>query len=152
VALQTVRNHYATKEELFVAAAERISESIETVRWGVQPGDIDGALSTLIDDYDRTGDSIIRMLAVEERVPVLQPYLATGRRQHQDWVTHVFPAALHGLRGRARARRVAQLVVTTDVYTWKLLRRDKGLGREQTLTAMRELVLALHDRLLRETE
>jgi hypothetical protein len=83
---------------------------------------------------------------------VVQPHLATGRRKHQEWVTHVFPAALDGLRGRARARRVAQLVVATDVYTWKLLRRDKGLGREQTLTAMRELVLALHDRLPGGTE
>ena len=145
VALQTVRNHYATKEELFVAAAERISESIETVRWGVEADDIDGALSTLMDDYERTGDSTLRMLAVEERVPVVQPHIATGRRKHQEWVTHVFPAALQGLRGAARSRRVAQLVVATDVYCWKLLRRDKGLDREQTLTAMRELVLALHD-------
>jgi AcrR family transcriptional regulator len=152
VALQTVRNHYATKEELFVAAAERISESIETARFAVKPGDIDDALDTLIDDYERTGDSTIRMLAVEERVPVVQPLIATGRRKHQEWVTHIFPAALHGLRGRARSRRVAQLVAATDVYTWKLLRRDKGLDREQTLTAMRELVVALHNQLPGGTE
>ena len=145
VALQTVRNHYATKEELFVAAAELISKSIDTVRWAVEPGDIDGALSTLMDDYERTGDSTMRMLAVEERVPVVQPQIATGRRKHQEWVKHVFPSALKGLRGSARSRRVAQLVVATDVYCWKLLRRDKGLSREQTRTAIRELVLALHD-------
>lgn len=145
VALQTVRNHFATKEELFLAAAERISASIETVRWAVEPGDIDGALSTLMDDYERSGDSILRMLAVEERVPVVQPMVANGRRQHQEWVALVFPAALKGLRGRARSRRVAQLVAATDVYCWKLLRRDQGLDREQTLIAMRELILALHD-------
>jgi AcrR family transcriptional regulator len=152
VALQTVRNHYATKEELFVAAAERISESIETARFAVKPGDIDGALDTLIDDYEHTGDSTIRMLAVEERVPVVQPHIATGRRKHQEWVTHIFPAAIQGLRGRARSRRVAQLVAATDVYTWKLFRRDKGLDREQTLTAMRELVVALHNQLPGGTE
>jgi AcrR family transcriptional regulator len=145
VALQTVRNHFATKEELFVAAAERISESIETVRWGVEPGDIDGAVSTLMDDYERTGDSILRMLAVEERVPVVQPVVASGRRQHREWVALCFPSALKGLRGRARSRRVAQLMMATDVYCWKLLRRDQGLDREQTFAAMRELVLALHD-------
>lgn len=145
VALQTVRNHYPTKEELFAAAAERISEEIETVRWRAQPGDIDGALATLIADYERTGDSIIRMLAVEERVPVVQPHLAAGRAKHEQWVARVFPAALEGLRGRARSRRVAQLVLATDAYCWKLLRRDKGLDRAQTLTAMRELVVALHD-------
>jgi hypothetical protein len=49
------------------------------------------------------------------------------------------------LRGKARSRRVAQLVVVTDVYAWKLLRHDKGLDRDQTIVAMRELVLALHN-------
>jgi hypothetical protein len=48
------------------------------------------------------------------------------------------------LRGVDRKRRVAQLVVATDVFTWKLLRRDKGLSRDQTITAIRELVEALH--------
>jgi AcrR family transcriptional regulator len=144
VALQTVRNHFATKEELFAAAAERISEGIETVRWGVEPGDIEGAISTLMEDYERTGDSIMRMLAVEERVPVVKPLVQRGRGQHREWVSRIFPSALKGLRGRARSRRIAQLVMATDVYCWKLLRRDQGLDREQTSTAMRELVLALH--------
>ena len=68
-----------------------------------------------------------------------------GRRGHQDWVERVFAGALTGLRGVARKRRVAQLVAATDVYTWKLLRRDKELSREQTITAIRELLEALHD-------
>ncbi len=67
-----------------------------------------------------------------------------GRAGHQAWVEQMFPAALAGLRGKARARRIAQLVAVTDVYSWKLLRRDKGLDRDQTITAMRELVAALH--------
>lgn len=144
VALQTVRNHFPTKEDLFLAASEQISARIESLRWAVEPGDIDGALATLLDDYERTGDFIMRLLAIEERVAVVQPHLALGRRGHQAWVEHVFAEALKGLRGKARSRRVAQLVVATDVYCWKLLRRDKELDREQTITAMRELVLALH--------
>jgi len=31
-------------------------------------------------------------------------------------------------------------VAVTDVYTWKLLRRDRGLGRAQAETAIRELL------------
>jgi hypothetical protein len=111
----------------------------------VEPGDIDGTISTLMEDYERTGDFIMRMLAVEERVPVVKPLVQRGRSQHREWVTRTFPSALKGLRGRARSRRVAQLVMATDVYCWKLLRRDQGLDREQTSTAMRELVLALHN-------
>jgi AcrR family transcriptional regulator len=145
VALQTVRNHFPTKEALFSAALERFSAGIQSVRSTVAPGDVDSAVSTLVDDYERTGDATLRMLAVEERVPVVGPHMVSGRAGHQAWVEHVFTGALSGLRGRARSRRIAQLVVVTDVYAWKLLRRDKGLDRDQTVAAMRELVLALHN-------
>ena len=145
VALQTVLNHFPTKEELCAAANERLARSIESARFTVEPGDVAGAIKTLVDDYERTGDANLRMLAVEERVPAIQPWIALGRKGHQAWVEQVFAAALEGLDGRRRVRRLAQLVVATDVYTWKLLRRDKGLSRTETVTAMRELVLALHE-------
>jgi AcrR family transcriptional regulator len=144
VALQTLVNHFGSKEALFAAAAERISDAISTLRWTVAAGDLEGAATTLVDDYEQTGDFTLRTLAIEERAPVVQPLIARGRRGHQEWVEHVFAAALTGLRGVDRKRRVAQLVVATDVFTWKLLRRDKGLSRDQTITAIRELVEALH--------
>jgi len=144
VALQTLVNHFGTKEALFAAAAERISETIATLRGGVVAGDVAGAATTVVDDYDRTGDYALRLLAIEDRVPAVRPVIARGRRGHQGWVEHVFAAALEGRRGADRKRRAAQLVVATDVYTWKLLRRDKRLSREQTITAIRELVEALH--------
>jgi AcrR family transcriptional regulator len=144
VALQTVVNHFGTKEALYGAAVEQISNAIEARRYDVEPGDVEGAVAALIDDYDGTGDFTLRALAEEGRVAVVGPGLARGRRGHQEWVEHIFPAALAGLRGAARQRRVAQLVAVTDVYTWKLLRRDKGLSREQTVLAVRELVEKLH--------
>ena len=144
VALQTVVNHFGTKESLYGAAVDRISDAIETRRYYAEPGDVEGAVAALIDDYDRTGDFTIRTLAEEGRRAVVDPGLARGRRGHQDWVEHVFPAALQGLRGAVRQRRLAQLVAVTDVYTWKLLRRDKGLSRDQTILAVCELVDALH--------
>jgi AcrR family transcriptional regulator len=144
VALQTVVNHFGTKEALYGAAVERISGAIEARRYDVEPGEVEGAVAALVDDYDRTGDFMLRMLAEEGRVAVVEPGLARGRRGHEDWVAHVFPRALRGLRGGARQRRLAQLVAVTDVYTWKLLRRDKGLSRDQTVLAVCELVDALH--------
>ncbi|MDQ4069937.1 MAG: TetR/AcrR family transcriptional regulator [Actinomycetota bacterium] len=144
VALQTVLNHFPTKEALCAAANERLARSIESARWSVQPGDLSEAIKTIVDDYERTGDSSLRMLAVEERVPAVQPWIELGRKGHQAWCEQMFASALEGLSGRRRARRLAQLVVATDVYTWKLFRRDKGLSRTETITAMRELVAALH--------
>jgi AcrR family transcriptional regulator len=144
VALQTVVNHFGTKEALYGVAVERISDAIEARRYDVEPGDVEGAVAALIDDYDRTGEFTLRALAEEGRRAVVAPGLARGRRGHQDWVEHIFPAALRGLRGAARQRRLAQLVTVTDVYTWKLLRRDKGLSRDQTILAVCEFVEALH--------
>jgi AcrR family transcriptional regulator len=144
VALQTVVNHFGTKEALFAVALERISDAIESRRYDVEPGDVEGAVTALIDDYERTGDFTVRTLAEEGRVAAVEPGLARGRRGHEEWVAHVFGAALAALPGAARGRRLAQLVAVTDVYTWKLLRRDKGLSRDQTVLAVRELVEALH--------
>jgi hypothetical protein len=38
---------------------------------------------------------------------------------------------------------VDELVVATDVYAWKLLRRDRGLSRDETAAAIRRIVDAL---------
>ena len=145
VALQTVLNHFPTKDSLCAAANERLAKSIESARWSVEPGDIPTAIATLVDDYERTGVHSLRMLALEERVTAVQPWLALGRKGHQKWCADMFASALNGLSGRERTRRLAQLVAVTDVYTWRLLRRDKGLSRADTIVAMTELVAALHD-------
>ena len=145
VALQTVVNHFGSKEALFAVAMERIGDRIEETRFAVEPGDVDGAIRTLLDDYERLGDTYLRTLSVEERVPVVRPMIERGREGHERWVAHAFSAALEGRDATTRRRRLAQLVVATDVYTWKLLRRDKGLSREQTAVAIRELVTALHN-------
>lgn len=147
VALQTLRNHYPSKEELFTAAAERIHAEIGAAREPGASQSIGEAVATVVDDYERTGEMNLRMLAVEERVAVVQPVMARGRAGHEAWVARVFADAVAGLRGTARKRRLGQLVVATDVYAWKLLRRDRGLSRDETVRAMSELVAALvnHD-------
>jgi AcrR family transcriptional regulator len=144
VALQTVVNHFGSKEALFLVVGERVGEAITAARWSVEEGDIDGAIATLVADYERNGDATVRNLAVEEKVAVVGPMIEKGRRGHEAWVQHAFAGALRGLSGVARSRRVGQLVAVTDVYTWKILRRDKGLSARQVQLAMRELVLALH--------
>jgi AcrR family transcriptional regulator len=143
VALQTVVNHFGTKEALFGEVSDRFDESINAARWTVAPGDVAAIVTTLVDDYERTGDVVLRLLALEDRMPVVRPMIARGRRSHRDWVEHMFRAPLTGLRGAARRRRVVQLVAALDVYTWKLLRLDNGLSREQTIAAIRDMVEAL---------
>jgi AcrR family transcriptional regulator len=137
VALQTVVNHFGTKEALFGVAVERFDDTIKAARSTVAGEDIPGAITTLVDDYEENGDAIVRLLALEDRIAVLRPALERGRRGHEQWVERVFAAVLERPREAERARRMAELVAATDVYTWKLLRRDKGLTRKQTILAVR---------------
>jgi hypothetical protein len=36
----------------------------------------------------------------------------------------------------ARERQITRLIVATDVYTWKLLRRDSGKSQDEVLLLM----------------
>jgi hypothetical protein len=57
-----------------------------------------------------------------------------------QWVERTFAPLIEGLTGAARERRIAALVALTDVYTWKLLRRDLGLSRSDTERTLVELI------------
>jgi hypothetical protein len=39
-----------------------------------------------------------------------------------------------------RAQRIAQLIAVIDLYSWKVLRRDLGMSRDETEAAVRDLV------------
>jgi AcrR family transcriptional regulator len=144
VALQTVVNHFGTKEALFAAVVERFAGEVHELRGTVAPGDLAAAAAAVVAQYERAGDANLRALGLEERVPALGPALEEGRALHRAWVERTFPEALAGLAGAPRARRVAQLAAATDVFTWRLLRRDHRLSPEEAAAAIRELLEALH--------
>jgi AcrR family transcriptional regulator len=133
---QTVINHFGGKEQLAAAVYERVGEQITSLRYSPEPGDVPALVEALVDDYDRTGDAVVRLLALEEKVPSVQPLLARGRASHHGWVREMFGAP----------DLVPELVVATDVYAWKLLRRDQGLSRDETVAAILRIVQALLER------
>ena len=133
---QTVINHFGGKEQLAIATYERVGEQITTLRYSPSPGDAAALVEALVKDYERTGDAVVRLLALEEKVSSLRPLLVRGRESHRDWVREMFLAL----------ELVPELVVATDVYTWKLLRRDQGLSRDETAAAMLRIVEALLER------
>jgi AcrR family transcriptional regulator len=144
VALQTVVNHFGSKDQLVAAGVERLHARVETQRGAATPDDLEGALSILVEHYELTGDAAIRALAMEERVPALRPVLDRGRRFHREWVERIFASALAGLpAGLNRERGLAARVAALDVYVWKLLRRDLGLNPAATAQVMRDLVVGL---------
>ena len=82
-------------------------------------------------------------LPPSERLGSLASLLDDARAGHQDWLRRMFGARLPA-PPTARRRAVNALHAATDVYTWKLLRRDLGLSRadtEQTIVQLVEGIL-----------
>jgi AcrR family transcriptional regulator len=127
---QTVINHFGGKEALFAGVQERFGRDVVSRRYSATPGNVESIVGVLVDDYEITGDAVIRLLALEEKVPSISPTLAAGRKAHREWVEAMFGAP----------EVTPELVVATDVYTWKLLRRDQGLSRRKTAASMRRLI------------
>ena len=147
VTVQTVIRRFGSKEELFASLAERESERILADR---DPGDDGGvglhrALETLVDHYERDGETMLNLLAQETRFPMIADVVAQGRRLHEKWVEEHCGSLAGGAKGKDRQRRLLAAVAATDLYTWKLLRRDRGLSRGEVVKTMVTLLEGLYE-------
>ncbi|MFZ0486801.1 MAG: hypothetical protein WAL83_07365, partial [Arenicellales bacterium] len=66
-----------------------------------------------------------------------------GRRVHREWVERHCGEMLAGSRGHDREQRINAAIVATDLYTWRLLRRDLNLEREEVVAIMTKLLNGL---------
>lgn len=123
VSVQTVIRRFGSKEGLIDPMQERLGREVRGRR-AVAPGDVDGAVSSLIEDYEMVGDLVLRMLAQEDRYPAVRRMTDRGRSDHRDWISRAFEPWLEAMAPDARAKAGDALVVAADLYVWKLVRRD----------------------------
>lgn len=136
VSVRTVIRRFGSKEDLFAAAAALQTGRVGAQRGDAPVGDVAGAVTVLVEHYEQIGDGVLRMLAAEQSMPALTPIVENGRTLHWDWCRRVFGPALDRLPAAQRHQRLAELVAITDVYMWKILRRDAGLSRAQTQSSL----------------
>lgn len=140
VSVQTVLRHFSSRERLLEAALERASADVEDER-RVDPGDVDGAVRSVVAHYERRGDEVLLLLAQERSEEFAARVTRHGRALHRRWVEESFGPLLPPVPDREPV--VDLLVVATDVYTWKLLRRDRRLSSARTRSRMETLVRAV---------
>lgn len=140
VTVQTVLRRFGSKEGLLAAAAEEQKQLVAQQRLAAPIDDVTGAIRNLFDHYEQLGDLVLRSLAQEDRYAPIRVLTDYGRQFHREWVELVFAGRLANVSGPDRERLRAQLVAITDIYVWKLLCRDQGLGREQAELALHELI------------
>jgi AcrR family transcriptional regulator len=137
--VQTVLRVFGSKDQLIYAALGELAARGMSLK-PTPPGDVDAAVTAIFDVYETMGDLVIQYLNDERRRPSLQPILQQGRENHRDWVKSVFAPLLKLQNGGGRAQLLNILDVATDVYVWKLLRRDQALGRPAAEAIMRRLI------------
>jgi AcrR family transcriptional regulator len=147
VTVKTVLRHFGSREALIDAAWAHLFGNVIAERTP-PPDDPEAAIDVLIAHYERRGEMVLVLLAEEESDPRAQQLCGAGRRAHRAWVDEVFGARLPDIPSE-RDRLTDVLVVATDVYSWKLLRLDRGLPVDDVrdrMLLMADAVLAVtHD-------
>jgi AcrR family transcriptional regulator len=140
VTVQTLHNRLGSKDQA-LSAAYWWWGGQESIRRDAAPaGDVRAAIRIVFDHYEAHGDAILRMLAQEDRIQAIRDMTDIGREYHRDWARRVFAPMLVGLTRARRERRLASLIVATDVLVWKLLRRDMRMDRRAAESTVAELI------------
>jgi AcrR family transcriptional regulator len=143
VSVPTVRSHFGNKQELFLAGYATWGIEAARNREAARRKDPMTAIRSLLKDYEREGRVALHLIAEEDRFPAVREMTDGGRAYHRWWLGDVFASELAGLSPATRERRLAQLFLTTDLSSWKLLRLDLGLSARRTETAILENLRAL---------
>lgn len=144
VSVQTVLRQFGSRAGLIEATTAHAMEMVTEERQA-PPGDVPQAIRVLVDHYELRGDAVVLMLAQESTDPTVAALVETGRAYHRTWVEEVFAPLVVTVPDEVRDATLDLLVIATDVYTWKLLRRDRSLSRpvvEERITQLTEAVLA----------
>lgn len=141
VTVQTVIRRFGGKDGLLEAAHARMSREIRGRR-EVAAGDVAGAVRALIEDYELVGDIVMRSLAQEDRHPAMRQMTDFGRSFHRQWLQRVFSPWLEPLSPEEARSRTDALVVATDVYIWKLVRRDMARTTTEYRRQVEDLIAA----------
>ncbi len=137
VSVQTVLRQFGSRAALIETTIEYAVTRVAQER-ATPVGDIEAAMRILLDHYELRGDTALLMLAQEKSDPQVGAITERGRQMHRRWVEDVFAPLVS-----SNDTVIDLLVVATDVYTWKLLRRDRGHSRSRTEQQMKQLVTAV---------
>ena len=145
VSHQTVLNHFESKEGVALAVADRVRRARPTTpATGPSPATSQARSARWSASTSGWATPTCAGRRRAERLGSLAAILDTARASHQEWLRHMFGARLPR-DVAARRRAVNALHAATDVFTWKLLRRDLRCTRAETERTIVHLVEAILD-------
>ncbi len=107
--VRTILRRFGSRDGVLEAAFAQIKTEFEGLRAPTPPGDVDAAVASLINQYERIGDINMRALEQEDQLPLLHRALTEARRVHRAWLERVFAPNLIDVPREERERRLTAL-------------------------------------------
>ena len=137
VTVQTVMRQMGSRDGCLSAVFNIVSERINSQRGHTKPGDVNSAVSTLIDHYESESALMLNLLEQANKGETFaKSATESGRNYHRNWVEHCFGP----LVGDAQQEKIDALVAATDIYIYKLLRLDMGRSIKATKAVINRLI------------
>lgn len=140
VSVRTIIRRYGSKEGLFEACIQNNAVDMESHREKAEPGNVDDVIHCLLTDYEAHGDAMVRTLAVEEQLDIARRVLKAGRIYHREWCQRMFAPFLPEKQTNGYEQELMAFVAATELYLWKLLRRDLNYDLKATQQTFKRLV------------
>jgi AcrR family transcriptional regulator len=135
--VQTVIRHMRSRDGCLNAVAKKVSERIDSQRGNSKPGDVDSAITDLLNHYEAESNLILNLLEQANRgVTFANDMTERGRIYHRNWVKHCFGPLINS----SQKETIDSLVVATDIYIYKLLRLDMGRSTKAAKAIIKRLV------------
>ena len=149
VALRSIRQHFPTREELFVAAAEEHARRVAQTK----PMEVPAA-TTRADRIQRfltsrtrqlEGSSALRRAAalVEPKSPTVRQAMRSLGKSRRREVEAVFQPEIAALERADREALIDALDIATTGKTWDTLRHDMALSQSAAANVLRVMVTSL---------
>ena len=105
VSKRTILRRFGSKEALFGESLQRAVDEMIRHREAAPVGNIGGAVANVVGQYERWGKNRLRLLAQEDRIPVIAEWVQGGREWHWRWVERVLaPSTWSSAGPRPNAR------------------------------------------------
>jgi AcrR family transcriptional regulator len=142
VSVKTVLRHFGSRDGFDAALEQFALDEIGEER-DAPAGDVAAVVHGIFNHYEHRGDGVLKMLGQELFDDTFGERMDLGRRLHREQMSELFAPPLADRPAADLAALIDLLVVATDVYTWKLLRRDRGLDQPTAEARVRLLIAGI---------
>jgi len=143
VTTRTILRKFGSREGLLSETMSQEAARISAERGKATPGDVKGILKALLDSYEYMGELALRNIRLEGELEMARRIGESGRKVHREWCIRMFAQFLPDSASGEYEVRLASFIAATEIYLWKLLRKDMKMSKGQVFEVFRHMVEGL---------